>query len=137
MTSTIGLDSSRNDSAGRPFLISIDVTHGRISVHGELDRQHVHRLLEALGMLMQSPSPSWTVDASSLEFCDAGGLRGLLAGREAARDAGRIFVVARPSPWLRHLMRLVGLSTPERPAAGRPSAPGPGAGRGSLRLLRT
>jgi anti-anti-sigma factor len=112
MTSTLARTASWNDTPERPFLVSIDVSRGRISLHGDLDREHVPRLLEALGMLPQSPSPNWTVDVSSLDFCDAGGLRGLLAGRQAARDAGRTFVVARPSPWLRELMSLVGLGPP-------------------------
>jgi anti-sigma B factor antagonist len=97
------------DSSRRPFLLSIDVARGRVTVHGDLDRLHVHRLLEALGILIHSPSPTWSVDASGITFCDAGGLRGLLEGQQLAHEAGRGYTVTRARPWLRYLMQLVEL----------------------------
>ena len=129
MAFTLGPTGPWNDTLVRPFLVSIDIAGGRVTLHGDLDRQHVGRLLQALGTLTNSPSPSWTVDASDLTFCDAAGLRGLMAGQQAARDAGRVFMVARPSPWLRHLFRLVGLG------AADPLAAGPSSVRGGPRRL--
>jgi hypothetical protein len=73
-----------------PFLLSTDAPGGRISLHGELDRRHVDRLLRSLAVLSCSQSPRWWVD---------------LAG-----DAGRTLVVSRPGPWLRRLLDLAGLS---------------------------
>jgi anti-anti-sigma factor len=95
-----------------PFLLSIDVADGRITVHGELDRVHVHRFVEAMGVLAYSSSPSWSIDASAITFCDATGLRGLLEARELARAAGRGFRVTHPSRSLRRLLDLVGVDLP-------------------------
>jgi anti-anti-sigma regulatory factor len=90
-----------------PFLLSIDVAAGSVSVHGELDYRHVERLLDAVGVLKYSRSPVWTIDAAGLLFCDASGLRALLAARQLAQEAGRILRVTRPGSLLRHLLQAI------------------------------
>jgi anti-anti-sigma regulatory factor len=88
-----------------PFLLSIDIAAGRLAIHGDFDRQHVERFLDAIRLLDHSPSPSWSVDVASVSFCDAGGLRGLLAAQRLAEQAGRTFQVTGAGP-----LSLVGLT---------------------------
>ena len=116
MTATLGL-TDRPDEAPPPFLMSIDVIGARITVRGELDRAHVHRLDEAVGVLAHTPSPRWSVDASAITFCDAEGLRALAKAQRQARAAHRTFVVERACPCLRRMLRLVGVDAEDAPAA--------------------
>jgi anti-anti-sigma regulatory factor len=104
-----------------PFLLSVDVAAGQVAIQGDFDRQHVDRFLRAAGLLAYSPSPTWSVDVSAVTFCDAGGLRGLLAVKRAAERDGRTFRVTRAGPWMRHLLPMIGL----------------GAAAGSTRILRS
>lgn len=94
-----------------PFLLSIDLVDGRVSLHGELDRSHVGRLLETVAGLALSPAPRWSLDLAGITFCDAAGLRGLLAARRLAEDAGRTLSLVRCSPWMHRLLALAGLSS--------------------------
>jgi anti-anti-sigma factor len=112
MTTSLARPGSDVRCSPPPFLLSVDVAAGCITVHGELDRIHVHPFVEALGALAYSSSPSWSIDASAITFCDATGLRGLLQAQELARAAGRGFRVTHPSRWLRRLLDLVGVDLP-------------------------
>lgn len=96
-----------------PFLLSIELPAGRITVHGELDREQVHRLAEAVGVLLMSPSRSWSIDVSALTFCDVAGLRGICQAQRLAADSGRRLLVTGPSSLLRRLLHLAGASTPD------------------------
>jgi anti-anti-sigma factor len=109
MTSTAGDIAPDRDPVLPPFLLSIDIAAGRISLHGELDRRHVDRLLEAVAVLEYSTSPRWSVDLAGVTFCDTAGLHALVEAHRHAQDAGRTFAVTRPGPWLRRLLRLAGL----------------------------
>ena len=109
----------RTGVAGRepeiPFRLSIDIPAGRISVQGDFDRQHVGRFLDSISLLDHSPSPSWSVDVAAVSFCDAGGLRALLAARRAAERTGRTFRITGAGPWMRHLLPMIGLTAVESP----------------------
>lgn len=99
------------------LLLSIDLSSGTVTVHGELDRQEVHRLTDAVAALLHSPSPRWSIDLADVTFCDVAGLRGLLAARRLAARSGRRLSVTRPSPWLRRLMHLTGVDAPDADTA--------------------
>jgi anti-anti-sigma factor len=98
-----------SSAASPPVLMSIDVAGGRITMHGELDRSHVDRLDEAVHALAGSTAASWSVDASSVTFCDTEGLRALLRAKRRAEAAGHRFVVVRPTRCLRRLLDVVGI----------------------------
>ena len=93
-----------------PFLLAIDVPAGRIAIHGDFDREHLGRFLDALLQLADSPAPTLSVDVSAVTFCDAGGLRGLLAAQRLAAQTGRTFRVTRAGRWMRRLLPVVGLT---------------------------
>jgi anti-anti-sigma factor len=109
MTSTADDNAPDRDPVLPPFLLSIDLVAGRISLHGELDRRHVDRLLESVTVLNYSTSPRWSIDLAGVTFCDTAGLHALVAAQGLAHDAGRTFVVTRPGHWLCRLLRLAGL----------------------------
>jgi anti-anti-sigma factor len=102
-----------------PFLLSIDLADGRVSLHGELDRPHVDRLLESVAVLAYSPAPRWSIDLSGITFCDAAGLRALLAVRRLADDAGRPLRMERASAWMQRLLELADASWLLEPEANR------------------
>jgi anti-anti-sigma factor len=111
MTSTAAHAAPDRDVFLPPFLLSIDLDRGRVSLHGELDRPHVDRLLESVAVLGYSTSPRLTIDLAGVTFCDAAGLRGLLEAHRLADDTGRPLAVVRCSPWMRRLLVLAGLSS--------------------------
>jgi len=112
MTATIRSVRAASEPASPPFLLSIDLAAGRVAVSGDLDRRQVERFLEGVGLLASSPSSAWSVDVSAVTFCDAGGLRGLLAAKRLAERAGRSFRITGAGPWMRHLLPMIGLSVP-------------------------
>lgn len=114
-----------------PFLLSVDLDGGRVSLHGELDQRHVHRLREAVAVLAYSPAARWSLDVAGVTFCDAAGLRVLLAAHRLAADTGRSLVLTRSGPWLRRLLHLAGLDELLDPADRLPAEPGPPAARGT------
>ncbi len=122
MSSTILAPAPDRTGDLPPFLVSIDVVAGRVSLHGELDARHVDRLLESVAVLACSGAPTWSIDVDGLTFCDVAGLRGLLAARELAQQAGRSLSLARCRTWLQELVRLAGLDDllPPSPAAPEP-----------------
>jgi anti-anti-sigma regulatory factor len=115
MTATIRSTGAGDESAAPLFLLSIDVADGSVAIHGDLDRQHVERFLDTVGLLTASTAPCWSIDVSAVTFCDAGGLRGLLEAKRCADRAHRTFRVAGAGPWLRHLLPMIGLDADADP----------------------
>jgi anti-anti-sigma regulatory factor len=109
MTATIGPTAPPSPPPAPLFLLSIDVAAGRVAVHGDLDREHSERFLDAARLLAFSRSPGWSIDVSAVTFCDAGGLCALLVARKLAHRSGRTFRVTRAGPWMRRLLPMVGL----------------------------
>ncbi|WP_456600360.1 STAS domain-containing protein [Blastococcus sp. SYSU DS0616] len=105
---------------GGPFLLSVDPSAARVTVHGELDREHAHLVLDALATLSVADGTRWTLDAGGVTFCDAEGLRVLLSAHCLARGRGAQLEVL-PSPCVHRLVILVGLDqlleTPPPPPA--------------------
>ncbi len=98
------------EHSSRPLLLSIDMRNGRITAAGELDRAVAHRLTDALHALVQTGHRTWTVDAAAISFCDADGLRALAAGAALAQSKGSRLQVTAPSPFIRQLLGLVGMT---------------------------
>ena len=110
MTATIRSTAARTVPATPLFLLSVDVIDGVVAIHGDFDREHVERFLQAVSLLSYSPSPCWSIDVSAVSFCDAGGLRGLFAAKRSAEQAHRTFRVTRAGPWMRSLLPAIGLT---------------------------
>jgi ABC-type transporter Mla MlaB component len=108
MTATIV--PPHHEATPPPFLLSIDVPAGRIAIHGDFDRDQLAGFLDAVQQLEDSPAPSLSVDVSTVTFCDAGGLRGLLAAQRVAAQTGHTFRVIRAGRWMRRLLPMVGLA---------------------------
>jgi len=92
---------------------------------GELDLVGGPRLLEAVP---DHGSDRVVIDLGGVRFMDSSGLRSLLQARQACRDAGRPFAIARPSAAVARVLELVDLSRefdvvdpPVLPGAGGPS----------------
>ncbi|WP_091763755.1 STAS domain-containing protein [Blastococcus aurantiacus] len=105
--------------------LDLHVTAGRIVLTGELDRATCGHLVAACPMLVAATPAVWVVDLTDLTFCDASGLRALVALRRAAADAGAAVVLNGARPLLRRLLAFVSLSdvvAPVLPAAPTPAA---------------
>jgi anti-anti-sigma regulatory factor len=92
-----------------PFLLSLDIRAGRIAIQGDFDREHVVPFLDTVGLLDSSPCPCWSVDVADVSFCDAGGLRALVAAQRFAEQTGRTFQITGAGPWMHHLLPMIGL----------------------------
>jgi anti-anti-sigma factor len=113
--------------------VQVDLVTATIAVIGELDRERVHLLVDATATLASTLHRSWVLDASGISFCDAGGLRAVIAAAETARHRGGKLTVTGATRSLRRLLAIVGLAnlvpggtgpdTPDRQAAatGSPS----------------
>jgi len=99
----------RAEYRARPLLLSIDLQTGRVTAAGELDRAVAHRLGDALEALSLTRHRAWTVDAAGITFCDAEGLRVLVAAAALADDRGCRLRLVDTSPFTNRLLRLVGM----------------------------
>ncbi|MCF6507420.1 STAS domain-containing protein [Blastococcus sp. MG754426] len=120
------------DLAPVPFRLDVDLVGATVAVAGELDREHVHLLLDGLAALADGVHRPWSVDAAEVVFCDAAGLRALVTAHHLARRHGCTLVVERPSPCLHRLILLVGL---DQMLHLRPAGPAPGPAAAGRRPL--
>jgi anti-anti-sigma regulatory factor len=113
MTVTVPPTASAFEPIAAPFLLTIDVGAGRVEIHGDFERARLEAFLDAVRLLEYSPSPSWSIDVSAVDFCDAGGLRGLLIARRLAEQNGRTLRVTQAGRWMSRLLPMIGLSASE------------------------
>ena len=92
-----------------PFVVSVDLESGTVTVGGEFDREHAQSVLDGLAALAPTGHARWTLDAQRVTFCDAAGLRTLVTGHHLARRHGRELVIHHPAPCLHRLLRIAGL----------------------------
>lgn len=76
LTSPPDRNNSQHSSA---LTVSVDLTEGRITLAGELDRHTAHHLIDAARTLNATPHPRWILDADGLSFLDTTGLRAISA----------------------------------------------------------
>ena len=82
-----------------------------LAIVGEVDVASIDRLRAVAGMITDVPGIQHLVlDARCIGFVDSAGLRGLLLTRADAELAGVTWCVATPSPALRRLLELAGIS---------------------------
>lgn len=118
MTSTFPPTTGTFDATTPAFLLEVDVDAGTIAVHGDFDRGRADEFLDAVRRLLDSPSPSWSIDVSAVTFCDAGGLRALLAAHRLAEQNGRTLHVTQAGRWMRRLLPMIGLTPSGDPVRG-------------------
>jgi anti-anti-sigma factor len=90
--------------------VQVDLVTATIAVTGELDRERVHLLVDATATLASTLHRSWVLDASGISFCDAGGLRAMVAAAETTRRRGGTLTVTGANRSLRRLLTIVGVA---------------------------
>jgi anti-sigma B factor antagonist len=77
---------------------------------GEFDMTGTALFWAHVGEAVRTHPDSIIIDARDLEFIDSSGLLAFVRAREAAVEAGATFGVMEPSPTLRHVADLAGLT---------------------------
>ena len=77
---------------------------------GEFDMTGTALFWAHVGEAVRTHPDSIIIDARDLEFIDSSGLLAFVRAREAAVEAGATFGVMEPSPMLRHVADLAGLT---------------------------
>ncbi len=89
----------------------LEITLGgphQLSVAGELDAHTAPVLDEAVGNVTRDAD--LVINGSALTFVDSSGLRVLLDARSTWIDAGHRVIVEQPSPNLRRILEVTGLT---------------------------
>lgn len=81
-----------------------------VAVAGELDVFTIVQLAERLSCLTDAGSGNVVLDLTDLTFIDAAGLATIVNVRRQLRDADRRLVVRNPSPPVRSVLQVTGLS---------------------------
>lgn len=92
-----------------PFMVGIDLLAARVALVGEFDRIQAHHLPEVVAALVAAGHRSISVSTEMVTFCDTGGLRALLAGREVAARHGCELTFAETSRCVQRLISHAGL----------------------------
>ncbi|MFF9896757.1 STAS domain-containing protein [Streptomyces longispororuber] len=77
-----------------------------LRLSGELDLEGAPSLAEAAGPLLHDRARTVVLDCEDVTFCDSSGLNTLLILREHSETSGARLLISRPSPSIRHLLRL-------------------------------
>jgi anti-sigma B factor antagonist len=99
--------SSHPDASS--LTVSIDWLSGAVVLRGELDRNTVHHLDDALTALAVTDHDCWVLDTAEVTWCDAGGLRALASAHALAEQHGGELRLVRPSRCVERLVTLIGL----------------------------
>lgn len=85
-------------------------TTARVAVVGEVDLATATALRDRLLSVLHDHTPAvLDVDLAGVTFLDCAGLRALVAGRNAAVQAGRQMRVTHPQPIVRRVLEVTGL----------------------------
>ena len=84
--------------------VDVDLTGGRISLAGDLDRHAAHHLLDAARTLSAVPHRRWVLEVAELRSCDAIGLRAISACYRKALRHGATMRIAGPHPGLKRAL---------------------------------
>jgi anti-sigma B factor antagonist len=103
-------------------------SRSRLEVNGDIDFATVDDLRDHLARLVQDGAGDIDVDMSGVGFCDATGLRALLAAHHALADGGRHIRIVDPATPVVRLLQLAGIDTnvvakPPRGPQHRPHVP--------------
>jgi anti-anti-sigma factor len=106
----VRLASIAMTSVDPPPAISVSAD-GVVTVSGEIDVVNSPGLGMELSERASASTGTLVVDLSDVTFMDSSGLRVLLETDEACRDRHRSLVVRNPSPAVRRLLEITGLTT--------------------------
>lgn len=97
--------------AWQPFSVTVskDGERAIVTLRGELDLSGTDRLRAALEQAEEPPTGLLILDLSELDFIDSTGLEIVLRAARRAHDAGRRLAVARPSTYVRRLLKVTAI----------------------------
>jgi anti-anti-sigma factor len=96
-----------------------------LTVSGEVGTDNADELRSALRHAAAAARRQVRLDISAMPLTDSAGLAAIMAGHQAARDAGNTLVLVDPTPFFLGMLALTGLDSflpvevTERPDAGR------------------
>ncbi|MFG3345800.1 STAS domain-containing protein [Streptomyces sp. NPDC048018] len=93
-----------------------------LAVGGELDMETADLLGAHLTEQFRQGRGHLVLDLSALDFMDSSGLNVLIRAVQKARDAGGDLYLAAPTPAVRRILDITGLTTTVPPHAGVPEA---------------
>jgi len=93
-----------------------------LTVRGELDMETAGRLDERLAAQLRQGRSRLVLDLSGLGFMDSSGLNVLIRAFQRARDEGGDLYLAAPTPAVRRILEITGLTTTTPPHTGVPEA---------------
>jgi anti-anti-sigma factor len=79
-------------------------------LHGEIDMATAGGIRSASGLAIDNDYSSLVVDASDVSFMDSHGVKALIDVERAMADAGGHLILRNPSPAVRRVLDLTGLS---------------------------
>lgn len=82
--------------------------HTVLAISGELDIATTSGLRDRIAAVLGDKTMPLIIDLSGVSFCDASGLRVLVAVRRRANACGRAVALAGPRPNVRRLLRITG-----------------------------
>jgi anti-anti-sigma factor len=86
-----------------------DGTDAVVAITGEIDVSHAATLRRALLAEIAPPTTALTVDLAGVTFLDSSGISVLIAGRNAATDAGVAYVVTGATGRVAHVLGITGV----------------------------
>ena len=98
----------------------MDITVGRhtdgetiiLTLHGDLDLHSAEDLRSALRRLIDGPVSRVVIDLGGVAFCDSVGLSAFVDGHRRCQAAGGYLRLAAATPFLQHILAVVGLTGP-------------------------
>jgi anti-anti-sigma factor len=82
-----------------------------VCLRGEIDLSNVESLEAELDAALADSAERLVVDLSGVGFCDSLGFSTLIKFWRSATGSGREFVLARPTPPVRRILEMMGIST--------------------------
>lgn len=80
-----------------------------VAITGEIDVSHAATLRRALLAEIAPPTAALTVDLAGVTFLDSSGVSVLIAGRNAANDAGVAYAVTGATGRVAHVLTITGV----------------------------
>lgn len=89
--------------------LSLNLTAGRITLVGVLNRRSAHHLLDAIRALSATAHQRWVMDTEGMRSCDSSGLRTVGACYRTALRHGAQLRIVGAAPWFRQALATVRL----------------------------
>jgi anti-anti-sigma factor len=106
----VGNEPSWPCTTALSLVTSRDTTSATVSVAGELDLCCVDEFTDELATVLGEGFREVQLDLEHLAFCDASGLRAMLAADRWLRSGGGRLTITGASPIMRRLLEIVGMT---------------------------